>query len=361
MPPSSAKRPSPSASTASLAVSSFHERLQVLEEEHKWLLKQIKRKRTELKKFLDQMRSLATEIFQRGNPLYKKLFELDTEIHGLFEDILTKKNLGKKSQKDILSVYHSLQYMGLLSPKFNEEDEDEDEELDAVFNDSSNEFNPDEEENFFNKNAQNSHQENFDNFSSERPEKSPESRQIRQTFLKLASMFHPDKVTDSETKMHHNEIMKELNRAYEEGDIARLLEIERQHHLQEEIDLNNATVSEIERQCLQRERDNQLLKNQYETLKRELRLARNTPEGQMVKDYRACKKEGIDAIGEILSSLENQVKGIENIRDFVRNFRDKKITLKEFLRGPNSKANHSPKKEEEMLEMLLEELLGLEL
>ncbi|GBF79785.1 J domain-containing protein [Aphanothece sacrum] len=359
MPPFSAKRPSPSVSTTSLAVSSFHERRQILEEEHKWLLKQIKRKRTELKKFLHEMRSLATEIFQRGNPLYKKLIELDTEIHGLFEDILTKKKFGKKSQKDILGVYHSLQYMGLLSPKFDEDDEDE--ELDDVFNNSSDEFNPNEEENFFNKNAQNSHQENFDDFSSERSEKSPESRQIRQTFLKLASMFHPDKVMDSETKMHHNEIMKELNRAYQEGDIARLLEIERQHHLQEEIDMKNATVSEIERLCLQRERDNQLLKNQYETLKKELRIARNTPEGEMVKDYRACQKEGIDAIGEILSSLENQVKGIENIRDFVQNFRDKKITLKQFLQGPSSKANHSQEKEEEMLEMLLEELLRLEL
>jgi hypothetical protein len=356
MPPSSAKRPSPSVSTTSLAVSSFHERRQILEEEHKWLLKQIKRKRTELKKFLDEMRSLATEIFQRGNPFYKKLLELDTEIHGLFEDLLTKKKFGQKSLKDILSVYHSLQYMGLLSPKF--DDDDDDDELDDIFNNSSNDFNPDEEENVFNKNA---HQKNSDDFASEGSEKSPESRQIRQTFLKLASMFHPDKVTDSETKMHHNEIMKELNRAYEEGDIARLLEIERQHHLQEEIDLNNATLSEIERLCLQRERDNELLKTQYETLKRELRLARNTPEGEMVKDYRACKKEGIDAIGEILSSLENQVKGIESIRDFVQNFRDKKITLKDFLRGPNSKANHSPKKEEEMLEMLLEELLGLEL
>ncbi len=59
--------PSPvdSASTSSLGLSSFHERHRILEEKHQWLLKQIKRKRTELKNFLDQMRSLATEIFQR--------------------------------------------------------------------------------------------------------------------------------------------------------------------------------------------------------------------------------------------------------------------------------------------------------
>ena len=38
--------------------------------------------------------------------------------------------------------------------------------------------------------------------------------------------------------MHHNEIMKEVNRADREGDLARLLELEQQHHLQETIDLN---------------------------------------------------------------------------------------------------------------------------
>ncbi len=45
--------PSPvdSASTSSLGLSSFHERHRILEEKHQWLLKQIKRKRTELKNF----------------------------------------------------------------------------------------------------------------------------------------------------------------------------------------------------------------------------------------------------------------------------------------------------------------------
>lgn len=40
-----------SESTQSLGLSSFHERRRCLEEEHQWLLKQIKRKCTELKNF----------------------------------------------------------------------------------------------------------------------------------------------------------------------------------------------------------------------------------------------------------------------------------------------------------------------
>lgn len=72
--PKSQKKPtSKSSPTESLALSSLHARRLALEKEHTWLLKQIKRKRTELKNFLSQMRALATEIFHRGEPLYQKL------------------------------------------------------------------------------------------------------------------------------------------------------------------------------------------------------------------------------------------------------------------------------------------------
>ncbi len=64
-----------------LALSELHIRLEVLEKEHQSLLKQIKRKRTELKNFVEQMRSLATEIFHRATPSLKKLSDLDREIH----------------------------------------------------------------------------------------------------------------------------------------------------------------------------------------------------------------------------------------------------------------------------------------
>ena len=59
------------------------------------------------------MRSLATEIFQQASPLAQEFIAVDTEIHQLFESILTKRKLGRKSRTDILNLYHSLQFMGL--------------------------------------------------------------------------------------------------------------------------------------------------------------------------------------------------------------------------------------------------------
>lgn len=126
MSPKQVKSASTSEPTASLGLSSFHERRRILECEHQWLLKQIKRKRTELKNFLDQMRSVATEIVQRITPMQQQLLQVDAEIHSLFQEILTTRTFGKKTYKELSGIYHSLQMMGLLSPKF-DEDEDEDE------------------------------------------------------------------------------------------------------------------------------------------------------------------------------------------------------------------------------------------
>ncbi|MEL4897359.1 J domain-containing protein [Crocosphaera sp. Alani8] len=341
-----------------LGLSSFHERRRGLEEEHEWLLKQIKRKRTELKNFLDQMRSIGMEVFKRLSPIHQQMQELDQEIHELFSEILTTRKLGKKSRKDIMGVYHNLQMIGLISPQLDVESEEEEEkewpeEFEDIFSDEK-EFESEEKES--NRNAKYTEEEDGENDGEGGQRKSKKSGEMRKTFLKLASLFHPDKASDPETQIYHNEVMKEVNRAYEEGDIARLLEIEKTHHLQQEIDVNNTSKSEIEKICLRREKDNELLRNQYENLKRELRMVRRSPEGTMVKEYRACQKQGVDAMGELTRELEAQIKPIEGIRNFVRDFRDKKMTISEFLKGPGG---GGAGREEEILEMMLEELLGI--
>jgi hypothetical protein len=343
----SPKKPksSPVSPNPSLALSSLHLRLQALEEEHQWLLKQINRKRNELKNFLDQVRSMATQMFHRGEPLHRKLMDLDREIHTLFDEVLTTRKLGKQTKQKVLNIYENLQFMGAISPKLDEEDE----ELDDIFEEEEdNNYTSQETEDFF--------RGNRDQSTPEGEKRSSESREIRRTFLRLAEVFHPDKVTDQETQKRHNEIMKEVNRAYKEGDIARLLEIERQHHLGESLSLDDASESDLERQCKRRESDNELLKKQYENLKEELRLVRNTPEGEMVKDCRACVKEGIDPIKEMLKAMEIQVQTVENIRDFVRDFRNQKISIKEFLQGPTSMTPEHSQDMEDILQELIEQL-----
>jgi hypothetical protein len=325
-----------------LALSDLHLKLAGLEKEHQSLLKQIKKKRTELNNFVEKMRSLATEVFHRVSPNMKTMAELDEEIHALFAEILTTRKLGKQTKKNIESLYRSLQMEGIISCK--PIDEDDNEELDELF-----------EENEFQENHQRRHQ--F--WEAERDSESPnggrtdESRKVRQTFLRLAEIFHPDKVKDNETQMSHTEIMKEINKAYQEGDLARLLEIERQYEVGEAID--NNSEDDLSRRCKNIEQHNQILKTQYDKLKQELKLAKNTPEGSMVADYKKATKQGIDPIELMLETVQAQTKIVVEIRDFVKDFKDKKITIKEFLAGPESLRSMQEEMMEELMEKMMEE------
>ncbi len=327
-----------------LALSDLHLQLEGLEKEHQSLLKQIKKKRTELNNFVEKMRSLATEVFHRVSPNMKTMAELDVEIHALFAEILTTRKMGKQTQKNIQSLYRSLQMGGIISYKPIEEEEEDDEELDELFEDDD---------------SQENHQRRRQFWEAEGDSESPtvprtdESRKVRQTFLRLAEIFHPDKVKDNETQMTHTEIMKEINKAYQEGDLARLLEIERKYEVGETID--NNSEDDLTRRCKNIEQQNQILKNQYEKLKEELRLAKNTPEGSMVADYKKAAKQGVDCIELMLETIQSQTKIVAEIRDFVQDFKDKKITIKEFLAGPESLRSMQQDMMEELMEKMMEE------
>ncbi|MBO1053225.1 MAG: J domain-containing protein [Dolichospermum sp. DET73] len=332
-----------------LALSDLHLQLAGLEKEHQSLLKQIKKKRTELNNFVEKMRSLATEVFHRVSPNMKTMAELDAEIHALFAEILNTRKMGKQTQKNIQSLYRSLQMGGIISYKPIEEEEDDDnEELDELFEDND---------------SQENHQRRRQFWEAEQDSESPtvartdESRKIRQTFLRLAEIFHPDKVKDNETQMTHTEIMKEINKAYQDGDLARLLEIERKYEVGETID--NNSEDDLSRRCRNIEQHNQILKNQYEKLKQELRLAKNTPEGSMVADYKKAAKQGVDCIELMLETMQAQTKIVVEIRDFVQDFKDKKITIKEFLAGPESLRSVQEDMMEELLERMMEEFGGM--
>ena len=326
-----------------LALSDLHLQLQGLEKEHESLLKQIKKKRTELNNFVEKMRSLATEVFHKVSPNMQTMAELDAEIHALFTEILTTRKMGKQTQKNVQSLYKSLQMGGIISYKAIDEDEEDDEELDELFE---------------NDDSQENHQRRRQFWEAEGDSESPtvprtdESRKVRQTFLRLAEIFHPDKVKDNETQMTHTEIMKEINKAYQEGDLARLLEIERKYEVGETID--NNSEDDLSRKCKNIEQQNQILKNQYEKLKQELRLAKNTPEGTMVADYKKAAKQGIDCIELMLETIQSQTKIVAEIRDFVKDFKDKKIPIKEFLAGPQSLRSM----QEDMMEELMEKIMG---
>jgi hypothetical protein len=327
-------------STTALAPSNLYVELETLEKEHQTLLKQIKRKRTEVTNFIEKMRSLGSEVFHRVSPNFQKIAEIDEEIHSLFESIFENKKLGKRTRINIEKVYLNLQLTGIISPKYLQERKKQ------VSQENSAADCPED----------NTDREDYDQqqeWKSSPGTKTDDSRRIRQTFLKLAEVFHPDKTIDAEIQMQHTEVMKEINQAYQEGDLARLLEIERQHNLGELIDRNSE--DELTRRCKIIKQQNEILKDQYEKLKQELRRAKKSPEGQMLADSRKSAKVGLDSIDLMLKSVEYQINVVSEIRNFVQDFQQNKISMQEFMDGPS---NLESIREKTMTD-ILEEVLGL--
>jgi hypothetical protein len=331
---SKSTRPAAS-SQGTLGLSDLRNRLNFLEQENEKLLKQIESNRSKLNKLNDSIKDVGIQIAQRIAPFRQKILELDRQIHDVFKEIFAGRKLGKKSRKDIESVYYHLQADGLISPQqlpssaeVEEDDSDEGSEWRG--------------------NSGRSHQEVMEDIA--RPDRD-DLKKIRQLFLRLADRFHPDKVTDEVEKAFRTEVMKEINLAYQNGDLARLLEIEKQQELEALIDRDSS--DDLTRHCAKVESENSFLKEQLATLKQQLKLTKKTQQGEMTAVFKKITKYGGDPIGEALFEVEAHVEVVEQLHKFVLDFRDRRITIQEFLRGPSDLQQQQQMTEEElMLEFL---------
>lgn len=344
------------AAAGTLAPTSPHQEMLTLQEEQHWLLRQIRRKRTELNNFMTQMQELATELLQQGSGMFTQMEEMDTEIHGLFEELMTKRKMGKRSRQQVMGVYQMLQFQGTISfqrPVAQGDGNEFFETFADIFEDFPGSGFPGE-------GAKSRAASSAEGTSHDKdPETVTEStslapdRTFRQIFLRLAAIYHPDRATDQDAQQRNTEVMKAINQAYKSGDFARLLELEQQEAQGRLLSDLAAVSDDLAQQCQQLMKENTGLREQYEGIKAELReLRNNTQEGMMVSAYRKATKEGVDFISEVLAETDAELAKLENVRNFVRDFRDRKITLKAFLAGP-------PQDFVDDMEVLMEQLLGI--
>lgn len=330
------KASAPDTSKNELGLSDLRIRLNFLEKENDKLIKQIESSRTKLNKLNESIQEVGVAIAERIAPFRQKILELDRQIHDLFKEIFENRKFGKKSRKEIEYVYYNLQAGGLISHQ------------DPLF-DETLEEDADGEEDW------RQYQRAFHGAENESPEDLAkpdrnELKKIRQLFLRLAENFHPDKVTDASEKEYRTEIMKEINLAYQNGDLARLLAIEKQQELEAVIDRDSS--DDLTRHCAKVESENAFLKEQLATLKQQLKLTKKSQQGEITAVFQKMTKYGGDPMSEALREVEAHVAMVEEIQKFVLDFRDRRITIKDFLQGPEVLRREQILEEEMLLEFL---------
>ena len=297
-----------------LGLSDLRVRLNFLEKENTKLIKEIESNRTKLNKLNDSINEVSIQITQRVSPLRQKMSNLDAQVHTIFQEILTGRKLGKKSRKDIENVYYQFQLDGYISPKHLPTESNTFENDDA------------EDEEHGDREYRRSHQQVVEDIP--KPDRD-ELKKIRQLFLRLADSFHPDKVTDAAEKEYRTEIMKEINLAYQGGDLARLLAIAKQQDLETIIDLDSS--DDLARHCHKVESENTFLKDQLATLKRQLKLVKKSHQGEMTSVFKKITKYGGDPMDDALREFETQISMVEQMYQFVVDFCDRRLTVQELL------------------------------
>lgn len=308
------------------------QRLDRLTKEHERLLDKVAKKRAALQKTERAAREVVSDFVRRAEPLRDQIEAAAREIHDLFEHLLgSQSRLGKRSKVKIRRVYQ--QVMMSLPPELRRSAGTAAEENDEWGAPERGQYDPGPP-------GHGPHGPGAQGDAGPPPEtgySAPKhdgkhKKSLRDLFRRLATALHPDKVQDEAEKLDRTAVMKDITQAYEAGDLARLVELERSHLAS--IPMGD-DAGALARRIEQLSQANSELRRQLSRLGSDQRAVKQSvPFPIDLRGGKKARARAEAAIDEALAEFELEVDGIVGIRDFVREFAQGKMTLQEFLDGP---------------------------
>jgi hypothetical protein len=286
------------------------QRLFALEREHERLLNEIRKKKRAREASESAARDVARELDARLGPLRAALCSAVAELRAIFASILGHDSfLNRRDKARVRRAY------GHLLPDL--EDRASSPEADP--------FAPHER----------THEARPPR-SAEAGYSAPKPKDqgpclLRSLFRRLALALHPDKVQDAEQRASLTAVMKEVTRAYELGDVARLVELERSWLAAPspcEPEQDVARNIELTVQA------NQELRRQLREINAELKALRDSVAGALGAPRGGRGRNGEHSQDWLLSELERELAEVQTLRDFARGFLTGDVSLSEFILGP---------------------------
>ncbi len=229
-------------------------------------------------------------------PVAEECKRVDAQIHAVFVALLADALRTKREKAKIRELYLTLVDQGTLTPSLSEMQDDADPFVPSFVDESP---------------------------TAERP---LDRSTIRTLFRRMAEALHPDKVQDEEERLYRTELMKEVTSAYHQGDLARLLDLERA--------LKNGVSAgapeTAERRCEKVSEEIQELRVQLREIERAMRALKKDPAIKMAAQFTR------GAAGALLiEEARQEATTLGKILDFVRSFQQGAIPLADFLDGPD--------------------------
>jgi chemotaxis regulatin CheY-phosphate phosphatase CheZ len=289
----------------SLALHDAAARAQLLLRERARLLRDVQRKKLQLVQVREKAAQDAREAVTRVAPLLQRHQRLLRELTQIFDELLSDGRLSARARRELGRLRGSLELRGVLPPLGDEDDESRHEPDDADF-------------------ARGRGSRNHSDGPAPSqprvagaPQVGQTRRTLRELFRSLARVMHPDQARHEADREKRTQLMKEATRAYEEGDLARLLELETAWQNERAV----AETADSLARCRELERVNRELLKQVRELTRELRDAK-----------REAREEARGLLpAELIEQATSELDALQQICDWVQRFRDGKLTLNELL------------------------------
>lgn len=132
---------------------------------------------------------------------------------------------------------------------------------------------------------------------------SSQSQSLRSLYREVAKRIHPDLAIDSADRARRQELMAEANRAYEEGDEARLRAILEEYEVSPETVMGEGTAAELVRVI----RKIAQVQRRLEQIERETQHLRESELCELKTKVDRAADEGRDLLAEIAEDLTTQI------------------------------------------------------
>lgn len=270
------------------------------------LKKRLKKRKTVLKSLKTRLGNTQKNIDdvqrQVHSQLFSKMSELDNlrlQIIELSKQFSKSKNISKEDKEALIGMAEDLTGEDLFGEDFSEYKAQREAMENGEF-----EF----EENFRAK-----MNDAYAQFRVQPEEK--EQRSIRNVFIKLSKKFHPDLAKNDKEAEEFHSMMQEINEAYQNNDIQRLLEFE-QMYLIEEVDFTGkaVTIDILQEEINRLERDLDFINGQVERTSLEIKDLRASDMGQMLTSMDKAEREG-QGISLMVLEMQESIDQLSVLRD----------------------------------------------
>jgi hypothetical protein len=186
-------------------------------------------------------------------------------------------------------------------------------------------------------------------YSATKPSEKDDAGLLRSLFRKLAVALHPDKVQDAKERDTLTAVMKDVTRAYEARDVARLVEIERTWLAQSPVPDRELDVARRITELLSANKE---LRRQLRALTAELKELKQSLPSSPAPKRRGKASARRSEVDELIEQAERELDELRQLRDFAQRFVDGHMSITEFLLGPELLNDADPF--EQMLAEVLE-------